>query len=266
MKKYLLIIPLFLFSCKKDTESPRALLNVQASNITFYNVDIGTGTETFQYDIRYYYNTSTERYDSIGVGVNSFIFDYDQVDSSLVLFNWVNSSLPYDAIRLDPNFNTVRDYTEIRPSPDYWRTSRFEYVDSTKRLSKYTYDYPGSEHFERTYTFHYDTTFIHADENSGSCTSTDTLINSVYTLGTSMPWLTFIEPAAHCGSMGYNILRALSVSGYANPLPARILNGDAEVDYTYFGDTYSRLSQVDIVFKSRSTGAITSKLRIKISY
>src|SRR4051812_24858748 len=115
MKYFWLLIPLFLFSCKKKSESPQVLTSLQPVKMGVYSVDPGTGVETLQYDIRYFYNDSASRYDSIVVGGKSFRFDYSQFNSNKkLILNYNANPLAYDEINLDASFFTIANYKEVR--------------------------------------------------------------------------------------------------------------------------------------------------------
>ena len=68
MQKYIFLLSLFLFACKKDDNDPRILTRQQPSKITKYVYDTAISTESKAFDISLYYNFEKERYDSIRFG------------------------------------------------------------------------------------------------------------------------------------------------------------------------------------------------------
>ena len=81
MQKYIFLIPLFLFACKKNNSDPRIFTRQQPSKITKYAYDTATGIENKAYDITLHYNFEKERYDSIRFGQTSHL--------KLPYFQWI---------------------------------------------------------------------------------------------------------------------------------------------------------------------------------
>ncbi len=79
MRKYIFLIPLFLFACKKEEKENRISVRQQPSEIAVYAIDTATGLQTLQYAISYFYNDTTGRFDSIIISGMVYRFDYSRV-------------------------------------------------------------------------------------------------------------------------------------------------------------------------------------------
>ena len=266
MKKYLFLIPFFLFACQKNEKVTKISIRQLPSKISVFNVDIGTGAETLQYELVLFYNDITDKFDSIILAGITYRFDYSLLNTQQkMLLNYTDTTMPYGELIFDPGYYTLKAFNEIQTTPTGTATNIMLY-DSINRIKRFTYsNLPADNNFFRSYSYKWDTAFVHSERASDLCVSNDTILNSLYGMSSTLSWLLFTEVNAPCGSIGY-MLRALPVSNYAAKLPLKMINGDSEINYTYSGDTNSRLSEAIIIRNIKSTGLVSAKLKIRIVY
>ncbi len=266
MRKYIFLIPLFLFACKKNDSDPRILNRQQPSKISVFSVDTGTSIQTLQYEINYFYNDSTEKFDSIIVGGTIFRFNYSRLTTeNKILLNFIDSASGYNEIIFNADFYTLNEYNEIPPSGTT-ATNLFQY-DTYKRVTGFSYsNYPSAGNFSQTYSYRFDSTIIHTSRPYDGCETNDTITNSFYDMSTTLPYLLFTNINNNCGIFGLNILRALPFSNYRYKLPYKMVNNLFETSYIYTGDTNSRLAEATVITRFRINNQIFQKLKIVISY
>lgn len=266
MQKYIFLIPLFLFACKKEDKTSRISARQQPSKIAVFSVDTVSGVQTLQYEINYFYNDSTEKFDSIIVGGIINRFDYSRLATeNKILLNYTDSASGYNEIIFNPNFYTLNEYNEIPPSGST-ATNLLQY-DTYKRVTNFIYsNYPSAGNFSQTYSYNFDSTIIHTLRPYDGCETNDTITNSFYDMSTTLPYLLFTNINNNCGTFGLNILRALPLSNYSYKLPYKMVNNLFETSFSYTGDSNSRLAEAVVVSRLRINNQIFQKLKIVVSY
>ncbi len=266
MQKYLFLIPFFLFACKKNDDVNRISIPQQPAKIVVYAIDTATDVQTLQHETDYFYNTVTKRFDSIIIDGNVNRFNYSKLTSEYkVLLNYTDSASTHQEILFDANFYSLTSYKEI-PSSGSSAVSTLQY-DIYKRITGFLYtNSPATNNFSKTYTYKNDSIFVLTNRPSDACTTNDTIINTFYDMSIALPYLLFTNLNNTCSTIGLNILRAVPVSNYTNKLPFRILNETTQTDFTYTGDSKSRLVEALLVTKMKSNNVIVQKLKIVVTY
>jgi hypothetical protein len=268
MKKWLLLIPLFLFACKKKEDNPPlAKVNQSPSKITLYNVDVNNELETLRFNFNLFYN-SINRIDSIRNSSQTYIFDYALfAASSKIKLNYNSSVLPYDILTYDNVFYNLISYKKVFGINDT-SESNFLY-DSINRLKRYEYTYNNSVNdFIITQTYKKDTVFVHNELPNSSCVSDDTIKNSTIDMSKTLPYLLFTKLYNSCSTavISADVLSALPLTSFTNKLPLKIISNNIQADYSYTYDIYERVIVADVSVKNRALNTITSKNRIKLAY
>ncbi|MDB5226185.1 MAG: hypothetical protein JWN78_378 [Bacteroidota bacterium] len=264
MKKYIWVMAILLFACKKNNNTPRITYRQLPSKISIFSVDPATQAETLQYEMDLFYNENSGQFDSIILGGTSYKFDYSIFNSGhAILLNYLNGSLPYQEIIFDSSYYTLREYNDIQPTPASSTSRRLQYDGN--RLTGYTTITDPVNDMSRAYTYKNDTSFIYKAHPYDHCYINDTIIDSYYDMSISLSWLLFADVELGCGSIPM-MLRALPVSNYPSKLPLKLINGALQIDYTYTADTHSRLSEALLIAKIRDTGYISFKRKIRLEY
>lgn len=267
MRKFILLIPFFLFACKKNEQTPRITIRQQPSKIAVFAIDIGTGAQTLQYEINYFYNDSLNKFDSVLVDGRIYRFNYSQITvNNKILLNYTDAAAAYGEFTFDANFYSLKTYKEFVSPPAVNTTYSFQY-NSAYQITGLSYTSAASSpDFTQSYTYNYDSIFVHTVRPADVCQSTDTIVNTYVNMSTKLPYLLFASINSTCGSIGLNILKALPVSNATNKFPSKIINGNTEVDFTYLGDSYDRLAQATVVTKERGNNLINQKLKAVVTY
>ena len=268
MKNWLLLIPFFLFACKKnENTTPLAKVNQSPSKITLYNVDVNNGIESLLYNFNLFYNINN-RIDSIRNSSKTYVFDYAMfAGSSKIILNYYSSVLPYDILTYDNVFYNLISYKKVFGINDT-SESNFLY-DSINRLKRYEYTYNNSVNdFIITQTYKKDTVFVHNELPNSSCISDDTIKNSSIDMSKTLPYLLFTKIYNSCSAVviSSDVMSALPLTSFTNKLPLKIISNNFQADYSYTYDIYERVIVVDVTVKNRAFNTITSKNRIKIAY
>lgn len=268
MKNWLLLIPFFLFACKKkENTTPLAKVNQNPAKIALYDVDVNNGIEILQYDFKLFYN-SNNRIDSVRNLSQTYVFDYAQfAGSSKITLNYNSSVLPYDILTYDNIFYNLISYKKVFGVNDT-SNSYFQY-DSINRLKRYEYSYNNSlNDFMITQTYKKDTVFVHNELPNSSCISDDTIKNSPIDMSKNLPYLLLTKIYNSCSAVSINsaLLSALPLSSFTNKLPLKIISNNIRADYSYTYDVFERLITVDVSVENRALNTITYKKRIKIEY
>lgn len=265
MKKYIWVIAILLFACKKNNNTPRITYKTLPSKISVFTVDPVSQAETLQTEMELFYNESSGQFDSIILAGTRYKFDYSIFTSGhKILLNYINGSLPYQQILFDSSYYTLTAYKEIQPSPGASTVNTLQYDGNRITGFSLTTD-PAANNFSKTYIYKNDTAIIRTLRVSDNCNSSDTILNAYYDMSISLSWLLFTDVDTSCGSMPL-MLHALPVSNYPSKLPLKMLNGDMQIDYTYMPDDHSRLYEALLIKRSRSTGAIVMKTKIRLEY
>ena len=162
MRKFIFLIPFFLFSCKKNEQAPRITIRQQPSKIAIFTIDTGSGAQSLQYEINYFYNDSTKMFDSIIVSGKVYRFNYSQVSSThKILLNYTDSTAAHGEFIFDANFYSLKTYNEFITPPTVNTAYNFNY-DSGYRLTGLNYtDATSSNNYSQTYTYLNDSVFVH---------------------------------------------------------------------------------------------------------
>lgn len=268
MRKYIFLIPLFLFACKKNNTDPRILNTQQPSKITKYVYDTAVGTEHKAFDIFLHYNTEKERYDSIRFGqYPNFVFDYTRFASDyIVKADYFNTFNTFDQLFFDIQKNTLTKYTTTgSPATD----STLLQYDSINRVNKIQfYSTPSFIYnFTITYNYKYDTIFQHKSFENAICQTTDTMLMSGKRFSNKLPYLLLINFYTKCNIyINTGLLYALPISAYNYYIPRRVINGDINVIYSYTADTKGRLASLTTSSINTSTSKIISQERFVFEY
>jgi len=267
MKKLLILIPIFLFACKKKDEgTPLIFINQYPVSIAYYDVDVNTNAETLRFQINYYYNDNN-RFDSIRIENTTYKFDYSQLaNNGKVKLAYNNLSLPYDEITYDNTYYNLNSYTQVFGANDTSKNA-FQY-DSINRIRHFAHAYNNSMNdFVLTQTYKKDTVFVHTDFFNNACISNDTIKNTTTDMSKNLPYLLFTKSDNACGNIIFqNILSAIPLSSFINKLPSKIINNNTQSDFTFVFDNTDRLSEANIAVKNRTTNIISKKFKIKVSY
>jgi hypothetical protein len=269
MKKIVWLLPLLLFACKKSDDTPaRITIEQKPHIISVFSIDPPTSVETLLYEIRYFYNSSSGRYDSIRIAGTTYAFDYTLFTSDhKIRLNYNGAAQPYSEIQFDASYYTFTFFNEIFSANDTAKNALL--FDNTTQLRSFVYTHNTSDsNFARIYTNSVsgDSIFVHTSRASDNCNSYDTIINSRYDMSVTLSWLLFSDINTACGTASLNILRALPSSNHSYKLPSSVKSGDIQTSYDYAGDSNSRLAQATITRKILSSGAVTAKYRISIQY
>lgn len=267
MHKYIFLISVFLFACKKNDGDIKASIRQQPTKISVFSVDTSSGLQTLQYEINYYYDDSTKRFDSIVIAGNVYRFDYSKLSTeSKILLNYINSSTAYSELIIDTTFYSLKEYNERASSATINTGNSLQY-DSINRLVNFQYTtLSAADNFTQDYQYKNDSIFIHTEKPAVSCTTNDTVVNTLVNMSTTLPYLLFTNINNTCGVIGLNILKTLPLSNRTNKFPSKIINETTETGYTYTGDSKSRLAEALIVTKLKGTSLITQKLKIVVTY
>lgn len=267
MKKYIFLLPFFLFSCKKNNINPKINIRQQPSKLQVFSVDTALGTPTLQYQITYFYNDSTLRFDSIEVGNNIYRFDYSKLLSeNKILLNFTNASMSYQELLFDANLYKLNQYTIIHSPND--TTNNLLQFDSGNRLTAITQNNSQSStsNYTQTYSYANDTIIINTNRPSISCNSSDTVIQYYKQLSTTLPYLVFLNINSSCILNETTILNALPFSNFTYNLPFLKFNASTSTTYSYKGDANYRLSEANIIDRNRTTQQIEKWTKIIITY
>ncbi len=267
MQKYIFLIPLFLFACKKNNSDPRIFTRQQPSKITKYAYDTATGIENKAFDITLHYNLEKERYDSIRFGqYPNFVFDYTRFASDYILkADWSNVFNQYDQLFFDIQKNNLTKYTTIGlPATD----STLLQYDSINRINKIQfYTTPSFLNFTITYNYKYDTIFQHKIDNNSVCPTTDTILLSVKRFNNKLPYLFLMNFYNKCNIyIHVGLLYALPISSYNYYIPKKVINGEINVTYSYTADSKGRLASLTTSTINTSTLKIISQERFVFEY
>ncbi len=270
MKKslFILISILSMVACKKQEEgTPQIFIRKQPSLVQVYSVNISSGAETLQDNIRYYFNDSTEKFDSIIINAAVYHFDYSKlISDNKILFNYVSTSQPYKEIIFNAATSQVssfNEYAAVTTNSVYHTLS----YDSINRIRRYNYNAtPDDADYFKQYTNKIDTVFIHTERPFDHCISNDTIKNGTYILSGRMPYLLLTETFSTCGTLNINLLKVLPISNSINKLPLSTINGDVKTEYTYTTDSNDRLISVLMTTTQRSTNTVIDKKKITLTY
>ncbi|MBK9330346.1 MAG: hypothetical protein IPM95_13850 [Sphingobacteriales bacterium] len=267
MRKYTWLIFIFILACKKNDGDIRISTSKQPKKIQIFEVNTSSSAETLLHSIFYFYNDSTNKFDSIRVDDFLYVYDYSRLATeNKILFNYSGSSAPYQEIKLDTVKYTLQYYQENFPSPGFPSTYTFQF-DTATRIASYNYaGTPDADNYTKEFHLKSDSIFIHTNHPSDGCQSTDTLINGLYSLHSVLPYLLLLRGTHSCNPELFNILTALPVSNYTNKLPAKIVNGNSEIVYVYTGDTKGRLSEVSFIQKRRDMNDTIRREKIRFGY
>lgn len=267
MQKYLVIICVFLFACKKkDNEIPLIKQNQKPLIISINDVDVNTNTAILRFNINYFYNDS-DRIDSVRIANDVYLFDYSTFTSNhKILLKNNNAQFPNDVITYENAYYSLIAHQRIFNINDTSKSS-FQY-DNVNKIKRFEYAYNNSlQDFFITQTYNRDTVFVHTEFINTACISNDTIKNSSYDMSKNLPYLLFTKIFNSCDEiLRQDILSALPLSSYTNKLPIKIISNNNQVDYTYTFDNSDRLTQADITTKNRTTNLLISKIVIKVSY
>jgi len=267
MQKYICLVFVLILACKKNDRDIRITTSKQPQKIEVFEINNTTSAETLLHSIHYFYNDSTEKFDSIRVDDYLYVYDYTRlVAENIILFNYNGSSAPYQEMKFDAVKYTLQYYQENFPSPGIPSTYTFQF-DTTNRIKSYSYaGMSVAENYSKEFSLKSDSIFIRTNRPSDACQSTDTVVNGLYSLHPALPYLLLFRGAHSCNEELFNILIALPVSNYTNKLPARIINGNSEIVYAYSGDTKGRLAEVSFTKKRRDTNDTIHREKIKFGY
>lgn len=267
MQKWLFIICVFLFACKKiDNKIPIINQNQKPLIISINDVDVITNAATLRFNINYFYNDS-DRIDSVKIANDVYSFDYTELTNNYkVLLKNNNVQFSNDIIKYENAYYNLIEHQRIFNVNDTSK-SFFQY-DSVNRIKQFDYTYNNSlQDFFITQTYKRDTVFVHTEFLNAACISNDTIKNTSYDMSKNLPYLLLTKTFNSCGEiLRQDILSALPLSSYTNKLPSKIISNNNQVDYTYTFDNNDRLTQADIVTKNRATNLSIAKVSITISY
>ena len=267
MQKYIFLLSLFLFACKKDDNDPRILTRQQPSKITKYVYDTAISTESKAFDISLYYNFEKERYDSIRFGQSrSFVFDYTRFASDYIAkADYSDISNAYDQLFFDIQNNVLQKYTTTgSPATD----STLLQYDSIGRINKLQY-YTASSflNFTIKYNYKYDTIFQYKSFEDASCRTTDTILLTGKRFNSQLPYLLLLIFYTKCNvSISTGLLYALPISTYNYYIPRKVINGEIVVTYSYTADIKGRLASLTTSSVNISTLKIISQERFVFEY
>lgn len=267
MNKYIFLISVFLISCSKEDKPNRVSIRQQPSIIAIFSVDTLTFTETLLYNIQYFFNDTTERFDSIIIAGNKYVFNYSQLNTNnTILLNYVTTLLPYDAILFERNYFSMIQYNEIYPATEDTIKNILQY-ENGNRVKFYSFSkIPADENFEQLFSYKNDSVFIRTKGFNNSCETNDTIIQSFYEMNTKLPYWLFLNISTDCGSISSTVLKALPISNYINKLPFKKVNGATETNYVFKGDSNFRLGEALLTSKKRNTNELVSIQKIKVTY
>lgn len=258
---------LFFISCKKEQGTPRITIRQQPSKIAVFTIDTSTGAPSLQYEIKYFYNDSIRRFDSIDIAGAMYRFNYSKFSSEKkMLLNYRDSLNEFASINFDVNFYSMSSYQELQNNSTVLKTYNLQY-DSYKKITGFgLVSNTSSENYTKTFTVKNDTTFIRTLKPASTCDNTDTLINTFVDMGTNLPYLLFFDITKDCSALENNILKALPVSNYINKLPFNITNANFISSFNYYGDAELRLKDALITVRERSTNKIHQVIKLSFTY
>lgn len=266
MQKYIFLIPLFLFACKKNNSDPRIFTRQQPSKITKYAYDTASGIENKAFDITLHYNFEKERYDSIRFGqYPKFIFDYTRFTSEYIVKANYSNATYYDLLYFDTQQNVLTKYSTIgSPAAD----STLLYYDSIGRINNIQYLSSQSLlNFTINYNYKYDTIFQYKSTTGQVCQYTDTILLTNKRFNNQLPYLLLLNFYTRCHiQINAGLLWALPISTYYYYIPRKVINGEIEVIYTYTADSKGRLASLTISTINTSTLKIISQERFVFEY
>lgn len=267
MQKYIWLVIVFTLACKKNDRDIRITTSKQPKKIEVFEVNVSTSAETPLHSIYYFFNDSTEKFDSIRMDDFLYVYDYSRLAAeNKILFNYSGSSSPYQEIKFDASSYTLQYYQENLPSPGVPSIYTFQY-DTTNRIKSYAYTgATGTDNYTKVFNLKSDSIFIQTNRLSDVCQSIDTLVNGLYSLHPALPYLLLFRSVPSCNAELFNILTALPVSNYTNKLPSKIINGNLEIIYAYTGDTKGRLAEVAITHMQRAENDTIYREKIKFGY
>lgn len=267
MRKFIFLIPLFLFACKKYDSDPRIYTRQQPSKIEVFSIDTATGINTLQYEIIYFYDEIAARYDSVSIAGQMFRFGYSKlVSENKILLNFKSTDSAYEELTFDADFYSLKNYNEISATPAVITSNNLQY-DRFNRLTDFSFSStPSNDDFTQTYLYKNDSIFVYTENDFNACQTNDTIVNTFIDMSTALPYLLFINLNNTCGTIGLNMLKALPVSNYTNKFPYKIINELTEISFEYFGDSKSRLVEARITIKNKNTNMIMQKLKFVVTY
>ena len=267
MRKFIFLIPFFLFACSKNDRDPRISARQQPSKIEVFSVDTATGINTLQFQIIYFYDEVARRYDSVSIAGQMFRFGYSKLTSeNKILLNFTNTDSAYEELIFDANFYSLRTYNEISAAPAVMTSNNLQF-DNFNKLTNFSHSStPSSNDFVQTYLYKNDSIFVHTQNDFNACQTNDTIVNTFIDMSTTLPYLLFVNINNTCGTIGLNMLKALPVSNYTNRFPYKIINELTEISFEYFGDSKSRLAEARITIRDKNTNLVTRKLKFVVTY
>ena len=267
MRKYVFLIPFFLFACKKNDKDIKVSIRQQPTRISVFSVDTGSSLQTLLYEINYFYDDSTKRFDSIIIAGNVYRFDYSRLATeNKILLNYINAGSAYSELIIDTVFYSLKTYNERASSAIINSENTLQYDSINRVVNLYYNTLPATDNFSQHYQYKNDSIFLHTVKPAAACETNDTIVNTLVNMSTTLPYLLFANINNTCGVIGLNILKTLPLSNYTNKFPYKIINEITETDYTYTGDSKSRLAEALIITKSKSANLIIQKIKIVIAY
>jgi hypothetical protein len=267
MQKYIFLIPLFLFACKKNNSNPRIFTRQQPSKITKYAYDTATGIENKAYDITLHYNFGKERYDSIRFGqTRNFSFDYTRFASDyIVKADYSDIPNTYDQLFFDIQKNALTKYTTMGSPAD---DSTLLQYDSISRINKIQYfTSPSFLNFTISYNYKYDTIFQYKRDEDSYCSSSDTILLTIKRFNNQLPYLLLLNFNTKCNILiPTGLLYAFPISTNNYYIPRKVINGEINVTYTYTADSKGRLASLTTSTINTSTLKIISQERFVFEY
>ncbi len=262
---YLLIV-VVVFDCKKNTEEPRINIRQQPSKIEIFSVDTSSGVTTLQSSIHYFYNDTTNRFDSVQVAGKIYRFDYAALTSNhKVLINYTTPDVAHDEIIFNTDFYALTNYNQILAVGDT-NTNVLQF-DAYKRITNFSFKEKNTVgNFSQNFLYKNDSIFITTNKPFDNCIQKDTIMNTAKDMSTHLPYLLFVNPQNNCGADSFNLMKAMSISNYMNKLPYKIWNEIYESSYIYKGDSKQRLSEVTIITRLRVDNTTYKKTKIVVTY
>jgi hypothetical protein len=267
MQKYIFLIPLFLFACKKNNSDPRIFTRQQPSKITKYAYDTASGIENKAFDITLHYNFEKERYDSIRFGqYPNFVFDYTRFASDFVVkADYFNTFNTFDQLFFDIQKNVLTKYTTTgSPAAD----STLLQYDSISRINKMQFfTSPSFLNFTITYNYKFDTIFQYKRFEDVACATSDTILLTFKRFNSQLPYLLLLNFYSKCNvSVPIGLLYALPISTYNYYIPKKVINGEINVTYSYTADNIGRLASLITSTINTSTLKLISQERFVFEY
>lgn len=268
MQKYILLLPFFLFACKKkEPDIPRINLAQQPSKISVFETDTASNTELLQYFIRYAYDTLHHQYDSINISnAQTYVFDYARFAiEKLAIAKYITIPGKEDRIYFNAINNTLYKYaTESTPAKDSTTLS----FDSLFQISNIQYSSViPAQNFTCNFKYVYDTIFKQLSFNTAACSTVDTIKTTYKKFNNQLPYLLFINYYNACNiELPTNLLLALPTSINNYKIPTKAWSNNVETYFTYTADTQGRLATFTTSTFRKNDLYLIKKIRFVLEY